>query len=193
MSKKNIIGVFALVLCLALLAFAGCDKASAQAVPADSALRQAMRTAGIPMPNTPLAAPDFSLNLLNGGNRRLSSYRGQVVLLNFWATWCPPCVMEMPSMENLYQRFRNQGLEILAVNVGESTNTAKDFIDLHGFSYPIMMDTNQSVARQYGIQYFPTTFIVDRSGTVINMSIGFKQWDTPEMIAAFELLLRSNR
>ena len=184
--------IFSLVLCLMLFTVSGCKKDSVQTLPTDTELSQAMRTAGIPMPNTPRAAPDFSLNLLSGGNRSLSSYEGQLVILNFWATWCPPCVMEMPSMETLYQRFKDQGLEILAVNVGESTNTAKDFIDQHGFTYPIMMDSNFSVASQYGIQYFPTTFIVDRSGMVINMSIGFKQWDTPEMITAFDLLLKND-
>ena len=192
MPKNKLMGIYALVLCLMFFTVSGCEKESVQTVPTDTVLSQAMRTAGIPLPNTPLAAPDFILNLLNGGDRSLSSYKGQVVLLNFWATWCPPCVMEMPSMENLYQRFKDQGLEILAVNVGESTNTAKDFIDLHGFTYPVMMDTNHSVARQYGIQYFPTTFIIDRSGMVINMSIGFKQWDTSEMITAFDLLLKND-
>ena len=188
MLTNRITGIFAIVLCMAAFFPLTSLKVSAQTSPA---ARQAFRTAGITLLDQPGNAPDFNLPLLSGENRSLSSYRGRVIMLNFWATWCPPCVQEMPSMENLYRRFKDQGLEILAVNVGENQSTVQNFINRYRFTYPIPMDRNSRISRQYGLRYFPTTYIIDRSGQVISMTVGFKQWDTPQMISAFEALLSS--
>jgi len=150
-----------------------------------------LRAAGIHVPNQQADASDFTLPLLNGENASLSSYRGKIVILNFWATWCPPCRAEMPSMETLYQRFKNQGLEILAVDLGEPARTVQQFIQNNRYTFPVMLDTNSRIGNLYGIQSIPTSFIIDREGKIIGRLVGAIHWDTPQVIAAFEALLDS--
>jgi len=133
----------------------------------------------------------FSLPLLNGGNASLSSYKGKVVILNFWATWCPPCRAEMPSMETLYQRFKNQGLEILAVDIGEIPSKVQQFISQNAYTFPVLLDKDNKISSQYGIRAIPTTYIIDREGRIISMIVGSIRWDNPKVIAAFEALLKS--
>jgi thiol-disulfide isomerase/thioredoxin len=134
---------------------------------------------------------DFNLALLGGGNVSLSSFRGKVVILNFWATWCPPCRTEMPSMETLYQHYKDQGLEMLAVNIRENRNIVQRFIRSNNYTFPILMDVDGRVAGIYGIEAIPTTFIIDREGKIIGRLVGSIYWDTPQVFAAFEALLNS--
>ena len=134
---------------------------------------------------------NFTLSLLNGGNAALSSYKGKVVILNFWATWCPPCRSEMPSMDILYQRFKNQGLEILAVDIGEDQTTVQEFIRTNRHTFPVLLDKDTKVSSQYGVSAIPTTFILDRQGKIIGTLVGSIPWDNPKVIAAFEALLKS--
>jgi len=152
---------------------------------------QAFRSANIQILNQTLTPRDFSLPLLNGGNVSLSDYRGKVVILNFWATWCPPCRDEMPSMENLYQRFHDNGLEILAVDLGEDVRIVSQFIQFYGYTFPVLMDRSSRVGSLYGIASIPTSFIIDREGKIIARIVGSIQWDTARIIAAFDALLRS--
>jgi len=134
---------------------------------------------------------NFTLPLLNGGNTSLSDHKGKVVILNFWATWCPPCRAEMPSMEILYQRFKSQGLEILAVDVGENINTVRQFIHNSNYTFPVILDRHSRVSGIYGIVAFPTSYIIDREGKIIAIVVGSISWDTPEAITAFEALLNN--
>ena len=134
---------------------------------------------------------NFSLPLLGGGNASLSSSAGKVVILNFWATWCPPCRDEMPSMEILYRRFKDEGLEILAVNLGEDTGTVNQFIQNTGYTFPVMLDRFNRTGTTYGISSIPASFILDREGRIIVRIIGSINWSSPRMIAAFDALLRS--
>jgi len=136
-------------------------------------------------------ADDFTLPLLGGGNAALSSYRGKVVILNFWATWCQPCLIEMPSMETLYQRFNAQGLEILAVDIGQSASTVQQFIRSTGYTFPVMLDSANRVSFVYGIRAIPTTYIIDREGKIIGYVIGSTMWDNQRVIAAIDALLKS--
>jgi peroxiredoxin len=134
---------------------------------------------------------NITLPLLGGGNASLSSYKGKIVILNFWATWCPPCRNEMPSMETLYQRFKNQGLEILAVDLGEERNQVQKFIKDNRYTFPVLLDSEGKVSGQYGISSIPTTYILDRDGKIIGRIVGSIRWDNPKVIAAFEALLKS--
>jgi peroxiredoxin len=134
---------------------------------------------------------NFTLPLLAGGSATLSSYRGKVVILNFWATWCPPCRTEMPSMETLYQRFSAQGLEILAVDIGEGASTVQQFIRRAGYTFPVLLDRSSKVSSDYGIEAIPTTYIIDREGKIIGRIVGGIMWDNPRVIAAIDALLRS--
>jgi thiol-disulfide isomerase/thioredoxin len=134
---------------------------------------------------------DFVLPLLNGINLNTTDLRGKVVFLNFWATWCGPCRAEMPSMETLYRRFKEQGLEILAVNLQESPKGVSAFMDQLGLTFPAALDQRGSIGAAYGVMAIPTTYIVDRNGGIIARVTGSLNWDNPKLFSAFEALLNS--
>jgi len=152
---------------------------------------RALRNANIQVLSQRIDPRDFSLSFLGGGNASLSSYRGKVVILNFWATWCPPCRTEMPSMETLYRRFNAQGLEILAVDIGEDASTVQQFIRSGGYTFPVMLDSSSRVSSIYGIEAIPTSFIIDREGKIIGRVIGSIMWDNQRVITAIDALLKS--
>jgi peroxiredoxin len=179
--------IIAISLGIALLLYYT-SQASAQV---SSETERTLRDAGISILKERRNPIDFSLPLLTGGNASLSSYRGKVVLLNFWATWCPPCRAEMPSMEVLYQRLKNQGLEILAVDLGEDTATVQQFIRNNPYTFPVLLDRNNRIGSQYGARSIPTTFVIDREGKIIGGVVGAIRWDEPKLIAAFDAVLKS--
>lgn len=111
-------------------------------------------------------APDFQLVGLDGQVYKLSEYRGKVVMLNFWGTWCPPCKEEMPDMQAQYEKWQQAGLEILAVNLGESKVTVDSFIREYGLTFPALLDPQMDIRKQYGVYWYPTTFFIDRSGKI---------------------------
>jgi thiol-disulfide isomerase/thioredoxin len=154
-------------------------------------LAWAFADAGLPVLKQRVASIDFSLPLVNKKNLALKDLRGKVVFLNFWATWCGPCRAEMPSMEALYQRFRDEGLEILAVNSGENEKKVAAFVEELNLSFPSALDTRGQVSGLYGIAALPTTYIIDREGNILSRVIGSINWNTPELFAAFEALLKS--
>ncbi|WP_252314471.1 thiol-disulfide oxidoreductase ResA [Sinobaca sp. H24] len=117
-------------------------------------------------------APNFQLETLEGKTVELEDYRGQGVFLNFWGTYCPPCEEEMPYMDNQYQVFKDRGVEILAVDVGESNLAVERFVTRHNLSYPILMDREQDVLDLYGIGPLPTTLLIDQEGTVVHINTG---------------------
>ena len=132
-------------------------------------------------------APAFTTVDATGNKATLEDYRGKVVLLNFWATWCPPCRLEMPDMERLYQEFRGQGLEIVAMNFMETAEEVKAFAEEQKLTYPMLMDPRSEIAGQYGVMRLPETVLIGRQGEVIGKSIGFKAWykdDVRELMAA---------
>ena len=150
-----------------------------------------LRNANVQVINRLAVSRDFTLQLLTGGNTALSSYRGSVVILNFWATWCPPCRAEMPSMETFYQRYKEQELEILAVDLGEDVNTVRMFIQRNNFNFPVLLNIDRKIGSVYGIEAIPTTFIIDREGKIIGRIMGSINWDTPAVFSAFDALLNS--
>lgn len=117
-------------------------------------------------------APDFSLPTLGGGETNLSDYTGQVVLVNFWATWCPPCKAEMPDINAYYEARQDDGLVVLAVNAQEDTATVSSFIEATGFSFPVLLDSDGRVEQQYQVRSFPMTFVIDRDGRVVYIHNG---------------------
>jgi thiol-disulfide isomerase/thioredoxin len=152
---------------------------------------KAFQDAGVPFLRQPVDSRNFTLSILDGQSTTLTAYRGKVVILNFWATWCSPCREEMPSMEILYKRFKNNGLEILAVDGGEDEATVQQFVRNGSYTFPVLMDKNGMVNYVYGIQAIPTSFIIDREGKILIRIIGSIRWDTPEIIKAFDALLKS--
>jgi len=181
MKKRNFL------LCAALLFFLP-HQAQAQVSPE---VARALRDAKINVLEKRVDPRDFTLPLLGGKNAALSSYKGKVVLLNFWATWCPPCRAEMPSMETLYKRFSAQGLEILAVDMGEDALIVQRYIKNGGFTFPVLLDSSSKVSSVYGIQAIPTTYIIDREGKIIGRVVGSIEWDNQKVFAAIEALLKS--
>ncbi len=136
-----------------------------------------------------IPSEDFMLTTLGGGQQALANYRGKMVFLNFWATWCPPCRDEMPSMQLLYDELSDEGLEIIAVNVLETEETVSAFVEENGFTYPVMLDGDGRVSLRYSVRAYPTSYIIDRAGNVIAVRQGFHTWSTPEMIDGFRKLL----
>jgi thiol-disulfide isomerase/thioredoxin len=112
-----------------------------------------------------------------------------VVFLNFWATWCGPCRVEMPSLEAIYNKFTEKGLEILAVNCAEDNTTVSAFMKDSGFSFPALLDLDGRINANYGIQSIPTTFLIDRDGMIVLRLVGSIDWNTPKIHAALETLL----
>lgn len=122
-------------------------------------------------------APDISLMDMQGNQVSLSQFKGKVVILNFWATWCPPCREEMPSMEKLHRDFGEKGLVILAVNVEENGRQAVEaFLKKTPYTFPILFDGDKTAQNTYGVFRFPESFIIDRNGNVVEKIIGARDW-----------------
>ncbi len=117
-------------------------------------------------------APDFTLTDLGGKTVRLSDYKGQAVLVNFWATWCGPCRAEMPLLQDRYTTFHDSGLEILGVNIGEDLETIRPFIEDLGLGFTVLLDTDLQVNDSYRVLGYPTTIAVDRDGKVVDVHVG---------------------
>jgi peroxiredoxin len=121
---------------------------------------------GSRVPIVGTAADDFQLMDLNGSMHRLSEYRGQVVLLNFWATWCKPCTTEMPAMQTTYDKLRASGFVVLAVNELEDDGKVRDHITQYGHTFPVLMDRKNTVANQFGVFGLPVSVFIDEHGVV---------------------------
>jgi peroxiredoxin len=117
-------------------------------------------------------APDFSLSMLDGGAQNLRDFRGQVVVLNFWASWCSPCRAETPDLQVTYTELRDKGLVVLGVNQGEPHERVRDFVEEFGLSYPILLDEGQTVAQKYGVRAFPTSFVIGGDGVIREVVVG---------------------
>ncbi len=120
---------------------------------------------------TPLS--DFALTDLNGATHQVSALKGKVVLINAWATWCPPCRAEMPALHDFYIAHQAEGFALLAVNAGEDAGTAQAFIDQMGFTFPVLLDPGTNVLAGLGIDAFPTSVLVDRNGNVAKIHVGY--------------------
>jgi cytochrome c biogenesis protein CcmG/thiol:disulfide interchange protein DsbE len=119
-------------------------------------------------------APDFQLQSLDGQTFSLKGLRGKPVMLNFWATWCGPCRMEMPFIQEIYQdkEFSEQGLVILAVNLGDSYSDVKQFLDENGISFTVLLDSELEVARMYNVSRIPVTYFIGKDGIIKDMKVG---------------------
>jgi thiol-disulfide isomerase/thioredoxin len=140
----------------------------------------------------PSPAPALALRDLGGGPVRLEDYRGRVVLLNFWATWCAPCREEMPSMQALSGDLGRQGLVVVAVNYQEGGEAVREFVRETSFALPVLLDTDGAVTRQYRVTVLPTSVLIDRRGALVGTVLGSRDWAAPEARAYLRGLLASS-
>ena len=136
------------------------------------------------------ATPPFRLVSLAGGEGELAALRGKVVVLNFWATWCPPCVAEMPSLERLHRTLGPEGLAVVAVSTDEDEAELRRFVAERALTLPVLRDPGGRVASDgYRTTGYPETFVLDRSGVLLEHLVGPAEWDTPQSLAHFRTLL----
>jgi peroxiredoxin len=137
-------------------------------------------------------APDFALPSLDGQTVRLSDFRGKkAIFLNFWATWCVPCRLEMPTMETAYQEYKGRGLEILAVSLDAgSKSVVKNFMSELKLSYPALLDPKMEVLNLYRQFSIPSSFLIDRQGIIRHRELGYRDWTTPESRKLLETILK---
>jgi len=131
---------------------------------------------------------EIRLKDLNGNLVSLSDFRGRIVFLNFWTTWCPTCRIEMPSMEKLHQKFKGNDFAMVTVNIQESASQVKKFFKMFNLTFTALLDTTGEVATGFSIRSIPTTFILNKSGRIIGTILGPREWDSKKAVALFEHL-----
>jgi len=142
------------------------------------------------MPKPGSAAPDFTLASSSGKNLRLSEYRGRVVMINFWATWCAPCRQEMPLLNKLHEQYRKIGFELLGVNVDDQFKTAQAMAGKLGVTFPILHDRDKRVSRLYDVDAMPLTVLIDRDGKVRYVHRGYRPGAEQQYDAQIRELLK---
>jgi cytochrome c biogenesis protein CcmG, thiol:disulfide interchange protein DsbE len=155
------------------------------AVPERSVTAQGAEAAAL----TAKAAPDFTLEALDGAQVSVSQYRGQVVLVNYWATWCPPCVRETPSLVRVYEQYKDQGFVILGINTTYQDDHAKvaQFAKDNEIRYPVLLETDPATTAAYGSRLLPTSYLIDRNGKIVYTRVG--QVDEQNLSERVEALL----
>jgi len=143
----------------------------------------------IPEPSTPAIgisigqiAPNIKGTAINGKMINLSSLKGKKVMINFWATWCPPCRNKMLALESLHREMANSNFMIIAVNIDENSSVAREFIQRNGYTFPVVLDENREIAAQYSVRSIPTTYIIDPRGRIAGVITGSRDWSSSETI-----------
>jgi peroxiredoxin len=135
-------------------------------------------------------APQFTLGARSGHNVSLAQYKGQVVMLNFWASWCGPCRQEMPLLESIYKKYNRLGFTLIGVNVEPDSNAANDWLKQTPVSFPILYDKESRVSKMYDVAGMPSTVIIDRAGKVRVLHRGYKPGDENEYLDSIRTLVR---
>jgi len=158
-----------------------CSGLSSQASAQDNTLEESLQSMRITVPQQRLPAPNFTLSKLAGQTLRLSDYHGKVVLLNFWASFCAPCLKEMPALESLWQDYREQGFVVLAIAADRgSIDPVRSFIETGNYSFPIPLDPDGSVRKQYEVMALPTTYLIGRDGRFTGRVLGAREWNSTQ-------------
>lgn len=136
-------------------------------------------------------APGFNLRNLNGNLEGLSDFQNKVVVLNFWATWCLPCLEEMPAFEKLYRKYRSQGLTVLAVSLDKGdVSKVKRFVDEQSLTFPVLLDSDGVAEKLYPSFTIPFTYVIDKKGKIAARVDGAKNWDSNKTFAALDILIK---
>jgi len=141
-----------------------------------------------------IVAADFTLAALDGSESNLSDYRGKVVLLNFWATWCTPCLREMPGMENLSQHFRDDEFVVLGISNDQPSHKKRvaTFIKRLSLTFPVLLDSDGKVSEYFSVAGIPVSFLIARDGSILAHIVGEREWDSAEAIGLVEYLLQQS-
>lgn len=150
----------------------------------------AVLAAGPPLPPVadPHPAPKLQLNDTTGKPYTLTEYRGKVIVVNFWATWCPPCVKELPALSRLQRAMAGKGIQVLGVNMGETRKAVATFTQRVSVSFPILLDTQMAIGPKWGVEGLPTTFVIDPHRRIVYETLGAQPWDSPAVIAQLQAL-----
>ena len=149
-----------------------------------------LRPGEVEYPAEAFLAPEFELPTLQGGKIKLSDYRGKVLFINFWATWCATCKVEMPSMEKLYRKFKEHGFEMLTISVDKDQSLIEPFMKKFNLTFPVLLDPKSIVAKQvYKTTGVPETFIIDREGLIRHKAVGPRDWANDETLEAFTQMI----
>jgi peroxiredoxin len=132
---------------------------------------------------------EIQLKDVFGNTVSLSDFRGKIVFLNFWATWCPPCVIEMPSMQKLHRRFKDKNFVMVAINSQETDAQVKSFFNKYKLSFTALLDSSAEVGAWFDVNAFPTTFVLDKKGRIIGRALGPREWDSQASVALFDYLI----
>ncbi len=162
-------------------------------VTAAAALSDEVKSLGLQQPKETVEAPDFTLRDLNGKTVQLRDFRGKVVFLNFFATWCVPCRLEMPAMDRLYQSNKDKGLLVLALDLREGVKPVRSFLRELKVSFPALLDEDGTVAFMYGVRPLPTTYLVGRDGNLLWRAYGAREWDSAEARQYFAQVLADGK
>ncbi len=135
-------------------------------------------------------APDFALKSASGKNLRLSEHRGDVVMINFWATWCGPCRQEMPLLNDLYTRYQRVGFNLLGVNIDDDSDRAMKMVEDLGVTFPVLFDERKEVSRLYQVEAMPVTVLVDREGVIRHIHHGYRPGYEDKYLTEIRALLR---
>ncbi len=141
----------------------------------------------------PVPALDFAAVNVAGKTVRLSDYKGQTVLLNFWATWCVPCMDEMPALDRLTQQLKGQKVKVLALDLQEPADKVQQFARNHKFGFDLLMDPAGEISNYYGVVRIPLTYIIDAKGNVLWRALGARQWDSPDAVKFIQERVLSGR
>ena len=166
---KGIQTTFVALICLALMQAAGSNELSPYTAQPDTAV--------------------FDLPDIKGQQHSLEDFRDRVVLVNFWASWCPPCIQEMPVLERLKKKFNERPFEVLAVNVGEPKYRVWKFVKHISFGLPVLLDTHKDTFESWGASVLPTSFLLDRKGRIRYRVQGDIEWDSEEVVSLIEALI----
>ena len=159
------------------------------AKPEDRSLDQLFDDMGVELISSRTASVEVLLEDVNGTEIDIADFRGNIVFLNFWATWCPSCVTEMPSMENLHRKFKEKDLAVVAVSVQDSVTAVKQFFKRNQLTFTALLDSAGKTVPGFGIRAIPTTFLLDKSGRIFGRIMGPREWDSRESVAMFQHLL----
>jgi peroxiredoxin len=166
----------------------GAQAASTRATaPRTLSLDEAIRELELIRPPRPKFADDFTVPTADGKTFRLATQRGRPVFINFWATWCTPCLEEMPALERLWRAQKDAGFVLLAVTVDANPKLATPFVERHGLTFTIGLDPKMELAQTYGVRALPSSFVIDRDGRLAGVAIGPRPWDN---VAAHALIER---